>query len=82
MQSDTTKLGYGDFKVLLCLSEKGGWTAGQIARQMGHRNVRSHAQIIRHALIRMQALGWVGKLDDNQSVAWVRTKAGTEAMSA
>ena len=77
----TTKLGCADYRLLICLSEHGGWTAGEVARQMGYTNVRSEAQIIRRDLIRMESLGLVGRLDDNKPVAWVRTKAGTEMVN-
>lgn len=77
----TTKLGHADHRLLVCLSEQGGWTAGEIARHMGYTNVRSEAQLLRRDLIRMEALGWVGKLDSNKPVAWVRTPIGTEALN-
>jgi DNA-binding MarR family transcriptional regulator len=32
----TTKLDHADHRILVCLSEQGGWTAGEIARQMGY----------------------------------------------
>lgn len=77
----TTKLGDFDCRLLACLSERGGWTTGQIARQMGYTNTRSGAQILRRDLIRMQALGWIGQLDDKKPTAWVRTPSGSEALN-
>jgi len=81
MTDQSTKLGHADHRLLICLSEDGGWTAGEIAKHMGYLNVRSHAQILRRDLLRMEALGWVGKLDDNKPTAWIRTPAGTEALN-
>jgi hypothetical protein len=78
---EVPKPGTADRRLLSCLSETGGWTAGQIARHMGYTRVRSHAQIIRRDLLHMEALGWVGRLDDKPPTAWVRTKKGTEAIN-
>lgn len=76
-----TRLGHSDFRLLCCLSENGGWTSGQLARQMGYPNVGSEAHLIRRDLLRMEALGWVGRLDEKRPVCWVRMRAGTEAMN-
>lgn len=76
------KLGHLDHRLLVCISEAGGWTAGGIAQRMGYTNVRSNAQIIRRDLLRMEALGWVAKLDDKKPTMWVRTLAGTAALNA
>jgi hypothetical protein len=80
--TQTAKLGHADSRLLSSLSESGGWTAGQIARQLGYSNVRSYAQILRRDLLRMETLGWVAKLDDNAPTAWVRTAKGTEDLNA
>ena len=68
--------------ILLTLSCSGGWTAGQIARGMGHQDARKHGAIIRHRLLDMEKCGWVGRLDDAKPTAWVRTTQGTEAINA
>jgi predicted ArsR family transcriptional regulator len=78
---ETAKPDHHHRRVLVCLSEHGGWTAGEIARQMGYTNARRHGQIIRRELLRMESVGWVGRLDDNAPVAWVRTPLGTEMMN-
>jgi hypothetical protein len=80
-EPEVPKLGHADRRLLSCLSEGGGWTAGQIARHMGYAHVRSQSQIIRRDLLRMEALGWVARLDDKTPTAWVRTQKGTEAIN-
>lgn len=75
------RIGVSDRQILVCLSETGGWTAGQIARQLGYSNVRSEAQRIGHHLRQLEGRGLVGRLDDRAPVAWVRTSAGTGAIN-
>lgn len=82
VEIEMTKLDHADHRLLVSLTEAGGWTAGEIARHMGYSNVRSAAQILRRDLVRMEALGWVAKLDSNMPVAWVRTLAGTEVLNS
>lgn len=73
---------HSERRLLATLDEKNGWTAGQIARQLGYINLRTRAQLLSRELRRLSANpGWVCQIDDQKPAAWVRTPAGTEAMN-
>lgn len=76
---------YYDRRILLCMSERGGWTPGEIARQMGRDNVRKHGQIIRYQLLRLEQMGWAGRLDGKARAGRVgphdQGRGGTECQT-
>jgi hypothetical protein len=71
--------------ILASLDEDDGWTTGQIAKKskaferLGGRIASSW---VRNDLLKMKAAGLVREMDDQKPVCWVRTKAGTEVLTA
>lgn len=60
-------------KVLTVLDSDGGFTTGDIAKQVkpqfGH-NARTHSGAVRSWLLQLETAGLVARLDDQKPVCW------------
>lgn len=73
-----------DQKILAALDERGGTLTGDVARQAspwGHPQ-RIESAWVRNHLLALQARGLVTQLDGQKPACWLRTPAGTAALTA
>ena len=69
--------------ILMALSEDSGRLTGQIANTFSspfRRSLRQHSSDVRAWLIEMEKRGLVKRLDDQNPVAWMRTKRGSKEL--
>lgn len=78
-----SELGQYERPILEALAEDGGFTTGHIAatfRSPFNRSKREHSSDVRAWLLAMKNHGLVALMDDNKPAAWIRTRAGTNAL--
>ncbi len=62
-------------KVLLAIGSFGGYTTGQVAREVGPlfgHNARTHSGFIRQVLLSLEKKGFIEKMDQDKPVCWQR----------
>lgn len=72
-----------DRKILAVLDERGAFTSGQVSSAAfpGARSRRQTSGAVRSWLDDLKRRGLVAKADDQKPVCWIRTPAGTVALS-
>lgn len=76
-----------ELSILRVLDEQGGFVTGDVADRAGmwrspEPDNRAASIKARRALLDLQARGLVAPMDDQKPIAWVRTRAGTDAMAS
>jgi hypothetical protein len=75
-------LGPRHFEILDKLSEVGGFTTRRVAQLAWESCDRKGSAQCRQVLLWLQKEGYIGTLDDQLPVCWVRTTKGTTALHA
>lgn len=70
-----------DYNILDKLAEDGGFTTRHVARRAWVSCDRRGSAECRQSLLYLQREGYVGPMDDQKPIAWVRTPKGTEALN-
>lgn len=76
------KLDRYDIAILSELAEDASFCTAEIDVQVVPWNRRSNSQVVLRRLKSLELRGLVARLDDEKPVAWVRAKAGTDALKA
>jgi len=66
-----------DYNILDCLAEDAGFTTRQVALKAWTSHDRRGSANCRLALLWLQREGYVGTLDNQKPVCWVRTRQGS-----